>query len=80
VVASLGADNDVINGLVALELPETSAARAWGVSAAWAGVAAGVAVPVDAAVVAAAAGAGVAVAAGAADSSPIAARIASSHA
>ncbi len=33
-MASLGADNDVIRGLaVALELPETRAARAWGVSA-----------------------------------------------
>jgi hypothetical protein len=73
VVASLGADNDVINGLVvALELPETSAARACGVSA--------VAGAADVAGAPGVAGAGAAVAAGAADSSPIAARIASSHA
>jgi hypothetical protein len=105
VVASLGADNDVIRGLVvAPALPETSAARAWGVSAVcaapdrviaaapvWA-VAVGAVAVTDGAVAdgavadgagadgAVADGAAALAAAGAADSSPMAARIASSHA
>lgn len=82
-LVSLGADSDVISGLAgAVVLPETSAARACGVSAVVAGAAVAEADVVPEACVVGEAEAGVVAEAGVAaeDSSPIAARIASSHA